>query len=111
MALRPHVTCPVCGAVRVPCRPSASGYVLMRHSKPAVGYWRVDHCTATSHPVTADAVLAWAAEEQRYADERVATAEHAVTVAQERLAKMQSEARETRAQLEKIAAKARKVVV
>lgn len=110
-ALRPIVPCPVCGASRVPCRPTPKGYVLTQHNAPrASGQYWSERCTATAHPVTADAVLAWVAEEGRSVDGLVAYAESEVTRAQEHLASTQAEAREARSQLEKIAAKARKVV-
>jgi hypothetical protein len=85
--------------------------VLTQHNAPrASGQYWSKRCTATAHPVTADAVLAWVAEEGRSVDGRVDYAQREVTEAHERLAKTQTNAREARAQLEKIAAKARKAV-
>lgn len=110
-SLRPIVPCPVCGAARVPCRPTPTGYVLTQHNRPRTSgqSWSA-RCAATAHPVTADAVLAWVASEEQSVGERLERAEVAVRVAQEHFTGAQAEAREERARLEKIAAKARKAV-
>ena len=107
-SLRPCVTCPVCGATRVPCRPTPAGYVLLQHIKPSVGYWRRDRCIATGHAVSLDAVLAWVnAERQRLADvvERCKVEVHE---AQDRLARAWADETEGGAALAKIAERARK---
>jgi hypothetical protein len=107
-ALRPHVTCPVCGATRVPCKSTASGYVLVQHNKPGGNFWHRVRCATTGHAVSLDAVLAWVAEEEASAAKTVEHWEARVTEAQERLASARSYAAEQAVALAKIAAKARK---
>lgn len=107
-APRPHVTCPVCGHPRVPCKPTASGYVLLQHNKPSVGDWRRDRCIATGYAVSLDAVFAWVdAERQRLADvvERCKVEVHE---AYGRLARAWADETEGDAALAKIAERARK---
>ncbi len=107
-SLRPCVTCPVCGATRVPCRPTPTGYVFLQHSKPRVGYWRRERCIATGYAVSLDAVLAWVDAERRRAAETVAWHREEVTEAQARLARAAADEPEIVAALAKIAERAQR---
>lgn len=107
-ALRPYITCPVCGHPRVPCKPTASGYVLLQHIRPRNNIWHRDRCVATGQAVSLDAVLAWIAAEEASAAKTVERYEALVVEAQERLARVRSESAAQSAALAKIAAKARK---